>query len=134
MAKIDFGEKLIANMQEHKITLILLLLWILLPYLLMGGDKMLWTHFPFWKILDLFQAWMSGHVWAASTSTSTWVWAWTTNIISLSDPTNIPGVVKSLLVFIFYLVALMLDWFLAMKMFKLIWPRTDENGQYTIEQ
>ena len=122
MAKIDCGEKLIANMKEHSVTLIFLMLWVLLPYLLMGGGTVLWdkkwSDIPFWKILDIFSKWMNNHVWNVINLTATWM----------------PPIIVSLITFIAYLMALILNVFLLMKMFKLIWPKTDENGQYNIEQ
>ena len=107
---IDFWEALIENIKEHKITLIVLFLWILLPYLLIWWHSMIWTNIPFWKILDLFSSGLSWHVWKGATA-----------VLTLSGA-KLPPVVTSLVTFISYFVALLLDFVLTMKMFKLIWP------------
>jgi len=107
--KIDLWEAIIANIKEHKWTLIILLLVILLPYLLYGGKAIIGANIPFWKILDIFMAGMkSGMSSNLLNSTATWM----------------PPVITSLIKFIAYFIALILDFVIWIKMFKLIWPKS----------
>jgi len=116
MAQVDMWEAVVANIKEHKWTLIILLLVMLLPYLLYGGSTVISNvNFPFWKILDIF---MNG--------LSSWVGTAAKGSVSIINTTigtkDMPTIVSSLIKFIAYFIAITLDFVVAIKMFKLIAP------------
>ena len=109
MSNIDFWEKVLQNVKDNAVFIVIMLIVLMLPWILYGGADVLGFDIPFWTVVNAF-------IWSVKEGTEA-------NIAVH----NMPGIVQTVIKLIMYIIGIIFSLWAGFMIWKKVIPSADNS-------